>query len=615
MRLGQKGLCNLLCPLVFGVSLSLIAIPGASAAQEASLDNAANPVSPSTSNGATQALHQLFASEWDYRMEHNPTWASILGDRRWNDRWEDVSLQAIEKDHEHDVQILERLKTIERGELSSLDQINFDMFRREYQMSAEGYGYHWYLVPLNQRGGIQTADDLANSLRFTTVKDYEDWIGRLRAFPTFMDQTIALLREGIHERILLPKIVMQRVPAQIDKQIVSDPSTSPFYKPFEKFPANISQADRARLSAAAREAIASGVVPAYRRFKQFFVEDYLPACYDLVGIWQLPNGQAMYAYFVRLYTTTNLTPEEVHQKGLAEVARIHAEMLDVLRQVGFKGTLQDFFKFLRTDPRFYYKTPEELLEAYRANAKRIDPNLVKVFRLLPRQPYGVEPIPAAVAPDTTTGYYEGGAADGSRPGTLFVNLYKPETRPKWEMTALELHEGVPGHHLQIALAMEQGGLPNFRRYGYLPAFGEGWGLYAESLGYEMGVYDDPYSRFGQLTYDMWRAVRLVVDTGIHSMHWDRQRAINYFMENAAKQELDVTNEVDRYIAWPGQSLAYKIGELKILDLRARARQELGPKFDLKEFHEVVLKEGAVPLDVLERTVDDWIRMKRASTQP
>lgn len=323
----------------------------------------------------------------------------------------------------------------------------------------------------------------------------------------------------------------------------------------------------------------------------------------------------MYAYFVRQYTTTNLTPDQVHQMGLREVERIHAEMLDILTQVGFKGTLQDFFKFVRTDPRFFYQSPEDLLEAYRATCKRIDPNLVKAFRLLPRMPYGVEPIPAAVAPDTTTAYYEGGAADGSRAGTLYVNLYKPETRPKWEMMALVLHEGVPGHHLQIALAMEQGDLPNFRRYGYLPAFGEGWGLYAESLGYAMGLYNDPYSRFGQLTYDMWRAVRLVVDTGIHAMRWDRQRAIDYFMDNAAKQELDVTNEVDRYIAWPGQSLAYKVGELKIVELRERSKQTLGAKFDLKEFHEVVLKDGALPLDILDRNVDAWLKSKSRSDHP
>ena len=599
--LGQSGL------LIWGLQSLLVVMPISARAQEGSLND--------SSNATAEALGRLFASEWDYQMQRNPTWASTLGDRRWNDRWKDVSLEAIRNDHEHDVEALDKLRGIDRSKLSSKDQLNYDLFEWEHKLSIEGYPYHWYLIPLNQRGGIQTSDDLANSLRFETVKDYEDWTLRLRAFPTYLDQTMALMREGIRERMLLPKVIMQRIPAQIDKQIVADPTASPFYKPFKKFSAGISEADRSRLSAAAKEAIASGVIPAFQRLKKFFVDEYLPACFDQVGIWQSPNGQAMYAYFVREYTTTNLTPEQVHQIGLREVARIHAEMLDVLKQVGFKGTLQDFFKFLRTDPRFYYTTPEQLLEAYRATAKHIDPSLVKAFRLLPRMPYGVEPIPAAVAPDTTTAYYEGGAADGSRAGTLFVNLYKPETRPNWEMMALVMHEGVPGHHLQISLAMEQGELPNFRRYGYLPAFGEGWGLYAESLGYTMGLYDDPYSRFGQLTYDMWRAVRLVVDTGIHAMRWERQRAIDYFMENAAKQELDVTNEIDRYIAWPGQSLAYKVGELKIVELRERSRQSLGPKFDLKEFHEVALKDGAVPLDILERNVDDWIKSKSHFAHP
>jgi uncharacterized protein (DUF885 family) len=444
------------------------------------------------------------------------------------------------------------------------------------------------------------------------LKDYEDWIARLRSFPSYMDQTIALMREGMRERMMLPKVIMQRIPAQIEKQIVRSPETSAYYKPFRQFPASIAEADRLRLRQSAQEAISSGVVPAFKRFKQFFVSEYLPACFDQVGVWQNPNGEAMYAFFVREHTTTNLTPQQIHQIGLREVERIHGEMLGVLEQVGFKGTLDGFFKFLRTDPRFFYTTPDELLEAYRATAKRIDPNLVKAFRLLPRTPYGVEPIPEAVAPDTTTAYYSAPAADGSRAGTYFVNLYKPETRPKWEMTALSLHESVPGHHLQIALGMEQANLPDFRRYGEYDAFGEGWGLYAESLGYEMGLYDDPYSKFGQLTYDMWRAVRLVVDTGIHAMHWDRQRAIDYFMKNAAKTELDVTNEIDRYIAWPGQALAYKIGQLKIRELRERARRTLGSRFDLKEYHEVVLKDGALPLDILERNVDEWIKSKQTA---
>jgi len=561
-------------------------------------------------NKTARELHALFDAEWNYTMEQNPTWASSLGDRRWNDRWEDASLAAIGKRHEHAKEVLGRLQKIDRKKLRPSDQLNCDLFRKQYETGVEEDQYHWYLVPLNQREGIQTADELADALRFETVKDYEDWIARLRSFPVYMDQTIALMREGIRERIVQPKVVMERVPAQIDKQIVEAPEKSPFYKPFQSFPRSIQEPNRVRLEKAAKEAVTADIIPAYRKFKEFFVGEYLPACFDQVGAWQLPNGGAMYAFFARKYTTTKLTPEEIHAIGLREVTRIRGEMQVVMDKVGFKGSLQDFFKFLRTDPRFYFQSPDELLTAYRALAKRIDPNLVKVFRTLPRMPYGVEPIPDKIAPDTTTAYYRQPAADGSRAGTFFVNLYKPETRPKWEMTALSLHESVPGHHLQIALAYEQGELPKFRRYGEYTAFVEGWGLYAESLGEDMGLYDDPYAKFGQLTYEMWRAVRLVIDTGMHAMHWDRQKAIDYFMENAAKQELDVVNEVDRYIAWPGQALAYKIGELKIKELRSRARKKLGGGFDLREFHDVVLKSGAVPLDILERNVDEWLAAKK-----
>jgi uncharacterized protein (DUF885 family) len=555
---------------------------------------------------ASTALQQFFDAEWDWNLERDPTFASLLGDRRWNDRWEDTSLEAIERDHRHRVAALERLSAIDRTALSPRDQLNYDLFQRDYAMAVEEHSFRWYLVPLNQRGGIQTSDELGDELRFATVKDYDDWTARLRSFPVFMDQTIAVMREGIRQKMLLPRVVMERVPAQIDHQIVADPTASPFYNPFKRFPEGILKPDQDRLAAAGRDAINSGLVGSFARFKRFFTEEYLPACFDQVGIWQVPDGDALYAFDVRKFTTTNLTPAQVHQIGLDEVARIGREMETVRAGTGFQGSRDDFFRYLRTDPRFFEKNPDDLLEAYRALAKSVDPRLVKLFRTLPRMPYGVEPIPAAVAPDTTAAYYTQGAADGSRAGTYYVNLYRPEMRPKWEMTALTLHESVPGHHIQIALGMEQVGLPNFRRYGYYNAFGEGWGLYAESLGDELGVYDDPYAKFGQLTYDMWRAVRLVVDTGMHSMRWTRQQAIDYFMARAAKAELDVVNEIDRYIAWPGQALAYKIGQLKIRELRDKAAAKLGARFDVREFHDVVLRDGALPLDILDRNVNDWM---------
>ena len=566
-------------------------------------------------NKETRALQALLDANWDYTMEQAPTWASSLGDRRWNDRWEDLSTDALEKHHDHDLDLLAKLRKINRRRLAPADQLNLDLALYETELALDEYSHRWFLVPLNQREGIQTADELADALRFDTVKDYEDWLGRLRGFNTLMAQTIALMREGIREHRVQPKITMQRVPAQIEKQLTATPEASPFFKPFTHFPASIPQPDRLRLTSAARDAVRSEILPAYQRLKEFFTTEYLPACFDQPGAWQLPNGDATYAFFVRKFTTTRLTPREIHDIGLREVERIGREMQGIMDTVGFLGTRQEFFKQLRTDPRFYCKDADELLTTYRAVAKRIDPQLVKIFKTLPRIPYGVEPIPDKIAPDTTAAYYRVLAADGSRAGSYFVNLYKPEARPRYEMMALSLHEAVPGHHLQFAIAFEQGALPNFRRYGgerAYTAYIEGWALYAESLGDDMGLYDDPYSKFGQLTYEMWRAVRLVVDTGIHALHWDRQRAIDFFLANAAKTELDVINEIDRYISWPGQALAYKIGELKIKELRALASRELGPRFNLGEFHDVILKSGAVPLHIVERNVHEWLTAAKSA---
>jgi prolyl oligopeptidase len=528
---------------------------------------------------------------------------------RYNDRWTDVSLPAIERRSAHQREVLAKLAAIDAGRLTGQDRLNYLLFKHQTQTDIEEFPFHGWLMPLNQREGIQDENSLADSLRFKSVKDYEDWIARLVALPAYMDQTIELMRRGIAEKIVQPKIVMRRVPDQIARQIVEKPEVSLYYTPLKTFPDDFPAAEQERLKAAAAKAIADGVVPAYRKFHAFFTQEYLPACFDEVGAWQLPRGEDFYALRCRVFTTTKLTPDEIHAIGLKEVARIRAEMEEIQRKVKFEGTFQQFLESLRTDKRHYYNTPEELMEGYLALCKRVDPELPKLFRKLPRIPYGLEPIPQHMAPDTTAAYYRPPAADGSRAGTYFVNLYRPEMRPKYEMEALSLHESVPGHHLQIALATELEGVPEFRKFTGFTAYVEGWALYAERLGEDLGCYRDPYSKFGQLTYEMWRAVRLVVDTGMHDKHWTRQQAIDFFKENTAKTELDINNEVDRYIAWPGQALAYKIGELKIRELRAKAEQQLGEKFDVREFHDVILRNGAVPLDVLEQVVEEWLGSK------
>jgi len=574
---------------------------------------AASVTAAADRNPAEQSLHAIFDAEWEYGLKEFPTWASHLGDKRYNDRWSDVSLAAVEGRADHQREVLKQLDRINLDQLSAADRLNYRLFRRQLENDLEGHPFRGYLMPLDMRNGIQDENSVADSLAFDSVKDYADWLARLKAFPTYMDQTIALMREGVRVGVVQPEIVMRRVPAQIRRQIVEDPTQSLFYKPFKTFPAGIATADREGLQRDAQAAVKEHVVPAFRRLGEFFDKEYLPKCFTGIGAWRLPQGQEFYAFKAREFTTTSMTPQEIHDLGLKEVARIRAEMEAIKQRVKFEGSLLEFFEHLRNAPQFYYTNSDDLMTAYQAFCKRVDPMLPKVFKTLPRIPYGVEAIPEHMAPDTTAAYYRPPAADGSRAGTYFVNLYKPDSRPKYEIAALSLHEAVPGHHLQIALSTELTDVPDFRRFTSFTAYVEGWALYSESLGDELGVYDDPYSKFGQLTYEMWRAIRLVVDTGMHSLKWDRARAIDYFKQNAAKTELDIVNEVDRYIGWPGQALAYKIGELKIKELRCRSKERLGDRFDLREFHDVILRQGAVPLDVLETVVDDWATARIAVT--
>lgn len=566
-------------------------------------------VAPVHAQTSTQnpALHKLFADEWERGLRESPEGASYNGDNRFNDRWSDFSLPAIVARATADRAALQALHAIDRKTLSAGDQLDYDTFEWSLQRGIERQAFQEYLQPVSHQGGPQTFDGISEVLPFATLKDYQDWLKRLQALPVAIEQSTALMQAGVQAGNLPPRVLMQRVPAQIASQVVEDPTKSAFYKPFLKFPDSIAQADRDKLQAEAKRIIAADVVPAYRSFQSYFNEQYLPKTRDSIAATELPDGKAYYDFLARYYTTTDLTAEQIHAIGLKEVARLRAEMEKVKAQTGFKGSLAEFFTYLRTDPRFFHKTPEELLTAYRALSKRIDPELVKVSRIIPRMPYGVRAIPDSIAPDTTTAYYQPGATDGSRAGFYYVNLYKPEVRPTWEMVPLSLHEAVPGHHFQFARGMEMPDAPMFRKTAYFVAYGEGWGLYAEQLGTEMGLYEDPYDRFGQLTYEMWRAVRLVVDTGIHAKGWTREQAIAYFKDNAAKTDQDIINEIDRYIGTPGQALAYKIGQMKISELRAKAEKALGPKFDLREYNDAVLETGSVPLEALEKHIDAWIQ--------
>ena len=547
---------------------------------------------------------EIVDSEWQRSIDENPLYASYMGDKSSNQDWPDLSEKSLRIRQKKTRDVLEKIKNIDTEKLSEENKLNHRLFMYNYERSVRGQQFDSHLLVFGQRGGIQLEHETAESLGFMSRQDYLDWIARLEKLPNYIEQHITLAKLGIERNVTAPKILMERVARQIELQLVDEPTDSPFFNVFETIPANIE--DRSEIREKAIQVISEDVIPAYHKFRDFFIDEYLPASRTTIGVSDLPNGKAWYENLARYHTSTELMPDEIHQIGLSEVKRIRTEMNKIIERVGWEGTFDEFLNFLRTDPQFYFETGEELLQAYLATSKKLDPKIVPLFKVLPRMPYGIKPIPIESAPDTTTAYYMRPSADGSRAGYYYVNLYKPEVRPKYEIEVLSVHEAVPGHHLQIALAMEIENIPNFRKYSGYTAYVEGWGLYSESLGYDMGLYQDPYSEFGALTYDMWRAVRLVVDTGMHYKGWSREQAIEFFKENAAKTEQDIINEVDRYLIMPGQALAYKIGQLKIMELKKKSKESLGEKYDIKEFHHVILGEGALPLDILEEKVDQYI---------
>src|SRR6202521_2682061 len=558
-------------------------------------------------------LHRLFALDWEYTNVAYPENATYAGYPGQNDRWTDLSVPAIQRRRADYASELKGVGAINRARLNPSDQLSYDIFKRGVDEFIEGTRFPGDLLQISQLGGPQASASTIGSMPAQTVKDYTDIIARLRALPIVVNQTIALLDSGVKLGVTPPRITLRDVPAQVKDLIPEDPLKSALLAPFTSFPMGIAEGDRARLRADAIRAYNEQDCPAFQRLQAYLTNTYIPGSRETIGMSALPDGAAWYAYNVKVQTTTTRTPREIHELGLSEVKRIRTQMDSLIRSTGFTGDFAAFTHMLRTDPKFFYTDSASLVRGYRDITKRIDPELPKLFGRLPRLPYGVSTIPSYSAPSQTTAYYQGGSPEAHRAGQYFVNTYKLDTRPIWQMEVLTSHEAVPGHHLQIAISQELEGIPEFRRYGGYTAFVEGWALYSESLGPELGLEKDPYSKFGQLTYQMWRAIRLVIDPGIHSMGWSRQRALDYFKANSAKTENDITVEVDRYIVWPGQALAYKSGELEIKALKKYAQQELGPRFDIRAFHDQILSQGALPLDVLDTRIRAWVTgLKRGS---
>jgi uncharacterized protein (DUF885 family) len=553
-----------------------------------------------------KGLNDLLAERWEYTLRTNPVWASMLGDKRWNDKLDDASQEFIDKNLAETKKFLARLEAIDSSGFPQQEVLNKALMVRNLKMVLEGSRFKPWEMPVSQFSGIHIdLPELVSLLSFESVKDYEDYIARLKAMPLLFDQTVIQMRKGMADGLMKPRILLEKVVQQANSIAAQEPEKSPFARPFMNFPKSISEADQKRLREQGIAAIRNSVLPAYVKFTGFVRDEYAPKGLIDPGLWSLPDGAARYGFSIREITTTDLTPDHIHELGLKQVDEIETQMLAIAHQLGFKD-LASINEHIKNERRFYATSGKQLLDLYTNYVHGMEPELPKLFGRLPKSKLTVIPMEASRSNNAVPADYNDGAPDGSRPGHINVNEWDPEHRLVLNVEAIAYHEGIPGHHLQISLAQEMQDLPAFRRFAGYTAFVEGWALYAEQLGKEVGHYQDPYSNYGRLENEMWRAIRLVVDTGVHDKHWSRDQMVAYFHRYTAMDEPNIQTEVDRYIAWPGQALAYKLGQLEILKLREEARQKLGDKFDIRAFHDEILVNGALPLDVLDSEVTAWV---------
>ena len=594
----------------FVSALAFLLLAVAPSARAQKLTANAAPAAPVTVEERRKALNALFHDYWEDQLEHAPEFASTIGDKRWNDKISDYSVKAINEGLEREQNFLMKLAAIDPAGLSDDEKTSRELLLRHLTEDVEAAGFKEWEMPITQMDGIyDTYPQLVTQLSFNNVKDYDDWIARLHAIPDAFEQTTAEMAIGVEDGRTPPKFLMEKTLDEVQELATAKPEDSPLALPLKKFPATVAPADQERIKTEMLAAIGKEVLPAYVRFARYLKVSYIPACREEPGIGALPDGAKYYQFLARRSTTTDLTAEQIHQIGLDEVKKDEAEMQAIAQKLGFKD-LASFRASLKTDAKLKATSADALLATYRGYLTPMQAKLPSLFGRLPKAPFEVVPMPDFLAKTAPPAYYDEGSPDGSRPGRLWINTYNATDRNLYAVEAIAYHEGIPGHHLQLSIAHEQTDVPSFRKFNEYTAFVEGWALYTEHLGKDAGFYQDPYSDYGRLEADVWRGIRLVVDTGVHSQHWTRQQMVDYFHEHSAIDETTIQSEVDRYIGWPGQALAYKVGQLKILELRARAQKALGDKFDIKAFHDTVLDSGALPMDVLEKRVDDWIASQK-----